>query len=73
MSDYERGYYYGLYKKRVYKDQILSQKLYGLFFAVMGIIIQVMVGVFEFIMASIWIIGMGIYLILTRKNYMKGE
>ena len=73
MSDYERGYYYGLYKKRVHDDQMLSQKLYGLFFAVMGIIIQVMVGVFEFIMASIWIIGMGIYLILTRKNFMKGE
>ena len=71
MSDYERGYYYSLYKKRVYDDQMLSQKILGVVIAAIGIAMQIMVGLFEFAIASAYIVVMGIYLILTRKNYVK--
>ena len=71
MSDFQRGYYYGLYRKRVYDDQMLSQKILGVMITVIGIMMQVMVGTFEFILASAWIFSAGIYLILTRKNYVK--
>lgn len=73
MSDYERGYYYAIYKKRVHDDQMLSQKILGVFFAVMGICMQIAVGMFEFAIASAWIVATGIFLIVTRKNYCKGE
>lgn len=71
MSDYERGYYYGLYKKRVHDDQMLSQKILGVIIAACGIMMQILVGMFEFTVASAYIVAVGIYLILTRKNYVK--
>ena len=70
MTDYQRGYYYGLYKKRVHDDQMLAQKLIGVMFAVIGIGMQFTVGMIEFFLASAWIIVMGLYLILTRKLYL---
>lgn len=71
MTDYQRGYYYGLYKKRVYDDQMLSQKILGIIIAAIGIAMQIMVGLFEFAIASAYIVFVGIYLIVTRKNYAK--
>ena len=71
MTDFQRGYCYGIYRKRVHNDQMLSQKLYGIFFSVMGTVLQAMVGTFEFILASACVMAMGIYLILTKRNYMK--
>lgn len=73
MSDYERGYYYGIYKKRVHDDQMLSQKILGFLFAVCAIFMQIIAGTIEFILVTSMIIGTGIWLILTRKNFMKGE
>ena len=71
MSDYERGYYYAIYKKRVHNDQMLSQKILGVFMAAAGIMMQIMVGVFEFALVSAWAVATGIYLIVTRRNYIK--
>lgn len=70
MSDYERGLYYARYKAAVRKDQMLSQKILGFVIAVIGIAMQIGVGVFEFAIMSSWIVVTGIYLILTRKLYM---
>lgn len=71
MSDYERGYYYGLYRKRVQEDQMLSQKIFGITLSVLGILLQIMVGLFEFSIMSAWIVAAGIFLIVTKKNYVK--
>lgn len=73
MTDYERGYYYGIYRKRVHDDQMLSQKILGILISVMGIVMQVIVGEFEFTIMSSWIVVTGVFLILTRKNYIKGD
>jgi len=71
MSDYERGYYYSLYKKRVHDDQMLSQKILGVVISAIGIAMQIMVGIFEFAIASSYIVAVGLYLIVTKKNYVK--
>ena len=70
MSDYERGLYYARYKAAVRRDQMLSQKILGILIAVIGIAMQICVGMFEFALMSAWIVATGIYLILTRKLYM---
>jgi len=71
MSDYERGFYYAQYRAAVWRDQMIEQKLFGIFFAVMAILIQLYVGEIEFFMADAWILAIGFYLILTKNNFMK--
>lgn len=71
MSDYERGYYYAKYRAAVWRDQMISQKILGVLIAACGIMMQIIVGMFEFTIASAYIVIVGIYLILTRKNYVK--
>lgn len=73
MTDYERGYYYGIYKKRVYDDEMLSQKILGILISAIGIILQIMVGMVEFAIASLWIVAMGLFLIMTKENFLKGD
>ena len=70
MTDYQRGFYYAKYKAAVRRDQMLSQKILGLIITVIGIAMQFTVGLIEFFLASVWIIVMGLYLILTRKLYI---
>ena len=67
MDDFQRGFYYAKYKAAVRRDQMIEQKMLGIFFAVMGILMQLYVGEIEFILESSWILTFGFYLILTKK------
>ena len=71
MSDYERGICYARYRKEVHRQQMLEQKIYGIIISIGAIVIQAVTGMFEIGLFTAWMLVAGMWLIVSKKNYLK--